>query len=72
MEAPTLLTGTVKFYNVKAKFGFITDDASGQDYYVRKTGLIEQIEEGDRVEFSVEAHEKGPKAINVRKLVSDI
>lgn len=63
-----MLKGTVKFYNNKNKFGFIKADESGAELYVRKSGLIDPIEEGDRVEFEIEEHEKGPKAFNVRKI----
>lgn len=61
-------TGTVKFYNRKNRFGFIRVDESGEEVYVRKSGLIDEVDEGDRVSFELEEHAKGPKAIEVRKL----
>ena len=61
-------TGTVKFYNQKNKFGFIIVDEDKSEVYVRKAGLVEVVEEGDRVEFDIEAGKKGPEAMNVRKI----
>ncbi len=59
-------TGTVKFYNLKAKFGFIICSDTKHEYYVKSSGLIDSIKDGDKVTFSVETHPKGPKAINVK------
>ena len=61
-------TGTVKFYNQKSKFGFIVVDADEREIYVRKSGLVDVVEEGDRVECDIEAGKKGPEAMNVRKI----
>jgi cold shock protein len=59
-------TGTVKFYNRKNKFGFIRVDEDGSEIYVRQNGLVDMINEGDRVEFEVKDHPKGPIAMNVK------
>ena len=59
-------TGTVKFYNSKAKFGFIVCSVTTREYYVKSSGLIDPIKDGDKVAFSIETHPKGPKAINVK------
>jgi CspA family cold shock protein len=61
-------TGTVKFYNRKNKFGFIRVDDTGAEIYVRQSGIIDPINEGDRVEFEMKDHPKGPIAVNVKKL----
>lgn len=61
-------TGTVKFYNRKNKFGFIKVDGSGEEIYVRQSGIIDAINEGDRVEFEIKDHPKGPIAVDVKKL----
>ena len=71
MEDPTFYKGVVKFYNNKARFGFIRRHDTGEELYVRKSGLLEDVQEGDEVEFQVEPHEKGPKAISVRKVAND-
>jgi cold shock protein len=59
--------GTVKFYNTEKKFGFIKDDASGKDIFVHSSGLIDQIREGDKVEYDLQDGKKGLNAVNVKK-----
>ena len=44
-------TGTVKFFNDSKGFGFITEEGSQKDHFVHVTGLIDEIREGDVVEF---------------------
>lgn len=58
--------GTVKFYNGTKGFGFITENESGTEYFVHVTGLIDEINEGDNVEFELKEGKKGMNAVNVR------
>ena len=58
--------GTVKFFNRSKGFGFITPDEGGKDVFVHKNGLIDEINEGDKVSYEVEETEKGLNAINVK------
>ena len=58
--------GTVKFFNESKGFGFITDDNSGTEYFVHVSGLIDDIREGDTVEFELTEGRKGLNAINVK------
>lgn len=60
-------TGTVKFFNTEKGFGFIKDDESGQDIFVHKTGLVDNIREDDKVSFEVEEGRKGLNAVNVSR-----
>ena len=57
--------GTVKFYNGTKGFGFITENESGTEYFVHVTGLIDEINEGDNVEFELKEGKKGMNAVNV-------
>ena len=66
MEATN--AGTVKFYNTEKKFGFIKNDSSNVDIFVHATGLIDQIAEGDKVEFSIQDGQKGKTAVNVKRV----
>ena len=59
-------TGTVKFFNDTKGFGFIIDDETKQDFFVHVTGLIDEIREGDKVEFDLKEGQKGMNAIEVR------
>jgi len=58
--------GTVKFFNNSKGFGFITPDDGAKDVFVHANGLIDQITEGDKVEYDVEEGRKGPNAVNVK------
>lgn len=62
------MNGTVKFFNQKKGFGFITAE-DDQDYFVHITGVNEgvQLQDNDAVTFDVEEGERGPKAVNVSK-----
>ena len=43
--------GTVKFFNDSKGFGFITEEGSNKEHFVHISGLIDEIREGDEVEF---------------------
>lgn len=58
--------GTVKFFNNSKGFGFITPEAGGQDVFVHANGLIDEINEGDKVSYELEETPKGMSAINVK------
>ena len=67
----TNMTGTVKWFNAKKGFGFISSD-EGNDVFVHFSALnmegFKVLDEGDKVEFEVIDGEKGPQAANVTKL----
>jgi CspA family cold shock protein len=67
-------TGTVKWFNDAKGYGFISRE-SGGDVFVHYSDVqgsgFRSLREGQRVEFTVEQGEKGPKAANVRSLDSD-
>ena len=58
--------GTVKFFNEDRGFGFIKDDESQEDIFVRQTGCIDEIRENDKVEFNVQQGQKGLNAVDVK------
>ncbi len=59
-------TGTVKFFNEAKGFGFIVDNASGEEIFVHVSGLIDNVREGDQVTFSTERGKKGMNAVDVK------
>ncbi|GAB4540036.1 MAG: cold-shock protein [Anaerolineae bacterium] len=65
------VTGTVKWFNGQKGYGFIARDG-GEDVFVHYSAIQGQgfrnLEEGERVEFSVEQGQKGPAAADVRKI----
>lgn len=58
--------GTVKFFNETKGFGFITEDDSNKEYFVHVSGLIDEVREGDAVEFDLKEGRKGLNAIDVK------
>mgnify|MGYP001619831187 CR=1 FL=1 len=62
------MKGTVKFFNVMKRFGFIAGE-DGKEYFVHKSGMEEglNLQENDAVEFEVEEGDRGPKAVKVKK-----
>ena len=62
-------TGTIKFFNATKGYGFIKDDATGNEIFVHITGLVDQpVNTGDKVSFDVAEGRKGLNAINVKKI----
>jgi len=62
------LTGTVKFFNSQKGFGFIKVDESGEEVFVHVSGLVDKINEDDRVSFDKAEGRKGINAINVTRI----
>ncbi|MDY2790370.1 MAG: cold-shock protein [Lachnospiraceae bacterium] len=60
--------GTVKWFNAKKGFGFISDE-EGNDVFVHFSGIVadgyKSLEDGQKVQFEVVDGEKGPQATEV-------
>lgn len=61
-----MIKGTVKFFNDTKGFGFIKEDETDNEHFVHISGLIDEIREGDVVEFELKEGRKGMNAVNVR------
>ena len=60
--------GTVKFFNDAKGFGFILEDDTQKEHFVHVSGLVDEIREGDQVEFELEEGKKGLNAVKVKVL----
>ncbi len=49
----------VKFFNYTKEFGFITEEGVDKDHFVHISGLVDEIREGDAVEFELKKGNKG-------------
>ncbi len=58
--------GTVKFFNDAKGFGFIVEEGTSKEHFVHVTGLIDEIKEGDEVEFELTEGRKGLNAVDVK------
>ena len=58
--------GTVKFFNDSKGFGFIKEEGTGKEYFVHVSGLVDEIRDGDSVEFELQEGKKGLNAVNVK------
>ncbi len=58
--------GTVKFFNDAKGFGFISEEGTGKEHFVHISGLIDEIREGDNVEFELQDGKKGLNAVHVK------
>ena len=65
-----MASGTIKRIQRDKGFGFIRDN-SGQEYFFHQSAIygegIQDLREGDSVEFEVGQGPKGPRAENVRR-----
>ena len=62
--------GTVKWFNEKKGFGFITPDDGSAELFVHYSNIAAEgfrsLSDGQAVEYEVAPGQKGPQATNVR------
>ena len=62
------ITGTVKWFSDRKGYGFITPDQGG-DVFVHYSGIRAggpcSLNDGDKVEFSIEQNPRDPKAADL-------
>jgi cold shock protein len=69
-ELEAMMTGKIRTLRVDKGFGFIRDDG-GKEYFFHQSAVygegLQDLREGDSVEFDVGQGPKGPRAENVRR-----
>ena len=69
-ESEVTMTGKIRTLRVDKGFGFIKGEG-GNEYFFHKSAVygegLEDLREGDSVEFEVGQGPKGPRAENVRR-----
>lgn len=64
-----VMTGRVKWFDAKKGFGFLICDQDNKEVFVHFSGIVKDgfkaLVEGQRVEFEIEAVDRGEQAIGV-------
>ena len=71
-EGIKINNGTVKWFNAEKGYGFITNDASGEDVFVHYSSIVSEgyksLNEGQKVTFEMESDPRDSRklrAVNV-------
>ncbi len=76
MEKVQRLQGVVKFFHSERGFGFVKRDDGIGDVFIhanelKRSGITEDLESGDRIEFELQpVPNKGPKAVAVKLIAA--
>ena len=68
-----MATGIVRWFNSGKGYGFIAPNNGGDDLYAHYSAIESQtyklLEQGQKVEFTMQVGPKGPEAANIRTLL---
>ncbi len=64
-EFDPIRLGKVAFFDHSKGFGFIMDSETQEKHFVHVSGLIDEINENDKVTFELEKGQKGMNAVRV-------
>lgn len=65
------MKGTVKFFDEKKGWGFVSPEGGGKELFVHYSNItgdgFKTLAENDKIEFDVIPSDRGPRAGNVRR-----
>ena len=67
VEVDPVHQGKLDFFDTSKGFGFINEIGSQERYFVHISGMLDEINEGDKVSFELERGPKGLNAVRVKK-----
>ncbi|WP_411767519.1 cold-shock protein [Winogradskyella sp. A3E31] len=67
-EFDPVRNGKVSFFDHSKGFGFIIDDENNEKYFTHVSGILDEIDENDNVQFELEKGQRGMNAVKVKKL----
>ncbi|RKE95394.1 cold-shock protein [Ichthyenterobacterium magnum] len=65
-EIDPIRKGKVSFYDNSKGFGFIIDTEDNEKYFCHVSGLLDEIQENDKVQFELEKGQRGMNAVRVK------
>ncbi|WP_405206513.1 cold-shock protein [Aquimarina sp. LLG6339-5] len=68
IEEDPIKKGKVAFFNDSKGYGFITEHETQEKFFVHVNGLMQEVKEGDKVQFELEMGMKGLNAVRVKKI----
>jgi cold shock CspA family protein len=68
VHEPTAKEGKVSFFDHSKGFGFILDSINQEKYFVHVSGVLEEINENDKVTYELERGQRGMNAVRVKKI----
>ena len=65
-EFDPIRKGKVSYYDNSKGFGFIIDTEDQEKYFCHVSGLLDEIQENDKVQFELEKGQRGMNAVRVK------
>ncbi len=65
-EFDPIRKGKVSYYDNSKGFGFIIDIEDQEKYFFHVSGLVDEVQENDKVQFELEKGQRGMNAVRVK------